>query len=301
MKKTRYIVKAVSLILLLALLAACSGGNDDTPPAPEPPTPDNPSEPPPTLSLIVSGSGMTFTSGDKVGVFMAYGSLKQTGNYLQNLLMQSDGSSWAMERSVSWQDGSTRADLYVYAPYQASLADPLACTFEVNSDQSTAERQKASGLLWGRLTAQSPTANALTLTLKRLFARLTVKIEAGEGVTAQDLSGGKLSVRVNGVQTQAVVNLSDGSVRPAGAAGNVTPFMEQSLTYSAVIIPQQVAETGLVTVNWNGTDYTLTQAMTFESGKQHTVTVTIKKTAGTVNVGISQWETTDEDFGGTVN
>jgi hypothetical protein len=294
-----------ALLALLMTMAACGGGGDDeqTPLNPHPPTPEGEGggATPPTLSLKATASGVAFANGDKIGAFMAYGALKSAGNYLHNLPMQTDGSSWTLERTVSWQDNSTPADFYAYAPFQASLSDPLACLFQVSTDQSTAEKQKACDLLWGKLASQSPTARALTITLRRLFAKLTVKVEAGEGVTPQDLNDSQLAVSINGLQVQATVNLSDGSITPSGATAVIVPLKEQERTYSAVIVPQHVEETALVTVNWNGEDYTLTQAMTFESGKQYSLTVTIKKTAGTVNVGISQWETTDEDFGGTVN
>lgn len=274
------------IVAMLLFITACGGGGDD--------------DTTPVLKLKATSNDVSMVAGDAIGIFMTYGTLQQTGNYLDNLRMHTDGSSWIMEKTCSWKDKTSKADFYAYAPYNAVLLNPLAYAFSVNEDQSTVDKQKTSDLLWCKLDAQSSTASVLTLTMKRLLARLAIKVEAGEGVTTRDLSDGTLMICINGVQNQAIVNLQDGTIQSKGDKGSIVPLLEKELLYSAILVPQKVEGEGLVKVSWNGADYTLSKSMTFDSGKQYTLSVKINQSAGSVNIGITQWEIIDEDYGGTV-
>lgn len=278
------------------MMTACNSNDEELSKT----TPQN--DEPREVRLLTRGVDETPVATEQVGIFMVYGVMQQTGNYINNMLLQSNGAgAWTPESKIFWKDNATVADFYGYAPYNAGVTDALAYNFQAQTDQSTATAQKQSDFLWGKLAEQGPTNDVLNLTLNHLFARAIIKVAAGEGFTADELSNGTLSVRLNSIRTQATINLSTGAVTASGNAASITPLKEQDLQYSAVIVPQQVASTGLVTVTWNSANYTLTRAMTFESGKQYTITVTMKKTSGGINIGIGDWDVVDEDFGGTVN
>ena len=78
----------------------------------------------------------------------------------------------------------------------------------------------------------------------------------------------------------------------------ITPYNDGS-AYHAIIVPQQVAQCNLITVNVNGRDFNLPKAFTFQSGKRHTFTVTLDKTSSGVNVTIGAWENDGNDNGGS--
>ena len=204
------------------------------------------------VRLMTRGSDETPVAVDQVGIFMVYGAMQQSGNYINNMLLQSNGAGvWTPESKIFWKDHATVADFYGYAPYNAALTDAFAYNFQAQTDQSTAAAQKQSDFLWGKLSEQGPTDNVLSLTLNHLFARAIIKVAAGEGFTADELNNGTLSVRLNSIRTQATINLSNGTVTASGNASSITPLKEQDLQYSAVVVPQQVASTGIVTVTWN--------------------------------------------------
>lgn len=243
-------------------------------------------------------------SSMQVGLYMTYGELKSQGNYLDNMLLFPAGNGeWRAAEPFYWHDEQMRANFYGYAPYGANIENALAHTFSVKTDQSTAEAQSASDFLWGRLPSQLPnTLNSLSLPLRHLFSRIIINVAPGEGFTPEELNNGTLDARIGGLRTQAVVNLSDGNVEAKGDAQTIIPQREaDGLGFSAIIVPQQVAETGLVTIFWGGSNYTLKRAMTFASGKQYKLSLTLRKTAGGINVGIIGWEDTGEDYGGAVN
>lgn len=239
---------------------------------------------------------------NQVGVFMVYGDMQPTDNYINNMCLTSEGNgSWSADRQIYWQDNVTCADFYAYSPYVPNLDDVTALAYQVQVDQSDESKQKSSDFLWGKLASQEPTDKVLNMMLHHIFSRAIIRVAPGEGFTEEELKNGTLSVRINGVRTQATIDLSNGGVTPAGNAQTIIPLKEEELRYSAIIVPQQVPETGLITVTWNGADYTLTNSMLFESGKQYTFTITLKKTSGGINIGISGWEDAGEDYGGTVN
>ena len=65
-------------------------------------------------------------------------------------------------------------------------------------------------------------------------------------------------------------------------------------------MPQSVYDADIIKVRIGTNTHTLKQTVTFESGKQHTCTITVNKTSQGINIGIGGWESADEDFGGTV-
>ena len=241
-------------------------------------------------------------ANSQVGIYMVYGSMQASDNYLNNISLTGDGAgTWSPEQTIYWKDNVSKADFIGYAPYQASVSNALACDFSVQADQSTVAAFEASDFLWGKLSDQEPTDKVLNLTLNHIFSQVIVKVAAGEGFTEDELKNGSLSVKLNGLRTNAIVNLSDGSITADGSTASITPYAQQTLQYAAIVVPQQVESTGLVTVTWNGSPYTLTRGMTFAGGKRYTLTVTLKKTQGGINIGIGDWEDAGEDFGGTVN
>lgn len=254
------------------------------------------------VRLQTRAEGQTAAVVDQVGIYMVYGDMKPSGNYINNMLLQSNGAGvWTPQSPVYWKDNVAAATFYGYAPYNGSIENAQTYSYQIQTDQSTAAAQKQSDFLWGKLADQTPTDDVLNLTLNHLFARAIIKVAAGEGFTTEELNNGTLDVRLNSIRTQATINLATGAVIASGNTTSITPLKDQDLQYSAVVVPQQVASTGIVTVTWNNANYTLTRAMTFESGKQYNITVTLKKTSGGINIGIGDWEVIDEDFGGTVN
>lgn len=292
MKKISFLMAGMACIMM----TACSSSDDEVT------NEENVSGEAKMVRLQTRSGDESPVTVEQVGVFMVYGAMQESGNYINNMLLQSNGAgAWEPQYPVFWKDNATVADFYGYAPYNSGVTNALAYNFQAQTDQSTAAVQKQSDFLWGKLAEQGPTDNVLSLTLNHLFARAIIKVAPGEGFTADELNNGTLSVRLNSIRTQATINLATGAVTASGNAASITPLKEQNLQYSAVVVPQQVASTGIVTVTWNNANYTLTRAMTFESGKQYTITVTMKKTSGGINIGIGDWEVVDEDFGGTVN
>ena len=280
-------IRKTNLILLvsaLLTLGACSGGGDD-------PTPGNqPSKPEAKLPINISTTvdntrvtGNSFDNGDKIGLFVvnhnadgSAPSLSVSSNYVNNMLYSYNGT-WTPASPVYWKDNTTHADFYLYYPYTSSLSSVDALPFSVQANQSNLIDYKAGDLLIGKKTNVAPTESAVKIDAKHMMSMMQITIAPGNGFTAESLAAAQVSVKINGIKTQATANLA----------------------YKALIVPQTVAESNLVTVNVDGRDYNLKKGITFESGKCYKCNITVKKTSNGVNVDITKWEDDGIDYGGT--
>lgn len=305
MIKFKYTI--LSLCTLIPL-GACSpeGGND----TPTPPTP-SPSE---KMGILISttmdsrATDDAFEEGDNLGLFIvnhnADGSempLKANGNYIDNTLLTYRNSSWTSATSLYWKDESTPADFYVYYPYTTTISNVEAMPFQVKANQSNLSDYKTGDLLIGKTMDMKPTRNAVNINAKHMMSQMIITLRAGNGFTVSSLAAADVHVKINQLKTHATVHLSSGEVTATGDATDIIPLKEAD-KYKALIIPQAVADGNLITVHVDGRDFNLAKAsnfQAFETGKRYNFTVTLNKTSNGVNIGITQWEEDEIDYGGT--
>lgn len=298
---------AFSLFTAVAVLAAsCSKGGAEVPPEPpEPPAP--PAEPKIEIKInpgidAARATDNGFESGDCIGLYVvnyngtAPGTLASAGNHVDNMRFRYDGT-WTPDSPVYWKDETTHADFYLYYPY-ASVTDVRAYSFDVRPDQSTEAAYKASDLLAGKALDVAPTEEAILLPASHVMSRAVISLAAGAGFTPETLAAAAVSVRINGVKCGSVVDLSTGTATATGDATTVTPLRADNV-YTAIIVPQTVAEGNIITVTADGREFNLSKGFTFEAGQSHKFTVTLSKTSNGVNVGINPWADDGNDNGGT--
>ena len=296
------------LAALCVALFSCSSGGGEEPDVPNPSKPDKPNVQLPINinTAITRATETAFESGDKVGLFVvnrnADGSsqaLKTTGNYVDNM-QYTYSSTWTPATPVYWKDDKTNADFYLYYPYRSSLSSVNDMPFSVEADQSTVESYKAGDLLVGATYNVVPTVSAVNIQAKHLMSQMAIVLKAGDGFTEASLAASNISVSINNLRTSATVDLASSAVKAVGSATSVKPYKDGSV-YRAIVVPQEVAQGNLITVNVNGRDFNLAKAFTFVSGKRNTFTVTLSKTSSGVNVTIGAWEDDGIDNGGTAS
>ena len=255
------------------------------------------------LGLLMAGAVLaeepiTLPKGTQAGFYLAYGGMAESGNYIENAKLTSDGQGgWTSEERLWWKNADDWADYYCYAPYMADIRNPRAMYFSVRADQTTAEAQAASDFLHGR-SSGFPQGDFPKLQMRHLLTKIVVRIAAGEGFSESEFREGKLSVNIKSVYTQAKIDLAEGRAQASGASATVKSLAEDALTYSAILVPQEV---GKISVVWNNTEYLLDLNHYCSGNRLYTLTATLKKTSGGINISIGGWEESDEDFGGTVN
>lgn len=256
-----------------------------------------------SLEVATKVTDTQFENGDAVGIYVVSyngataGTLENGGNLYDNVKFTYNGS-WISAESMYWKDKSTKADFYCYHPYGAP-ANVNAYSFVTSADQSSENDYKASDFLWGKTAGVTPTAEVVQVGTKHILSKVVIDVKYGDGFTAESFAASTIKVGIRSVKTGATINLSNGEVTAAGVAAEVTPFKDGNL-YRAIVVPQTVANSSsLIVVTVDGVEYALRKGFTFVSGKQHKFTVTVNKTGSGVNVGITDWETDDNDNGGS--
>ena len=290
------------LILPIAITSGSSGGNDTEE---EPITPPTKKE----IKISTNVSGITrathtgLDTNDKCGLYVvnrgvdnSSSALKATGNHVDNMRFTYN-STWTPDTPIYWMDNTTHADFYLYFPYQSGISDVNAMSFCVKTDQSSESAYKASELLIGSVKDVAPTESAVVINAKHVLSQMIVNVAAGNGFTTESLTAANVGVTINGTKVSATVDIASSAVSATGDAQSIKPWNTDG-AWKALVIPQSVEETNLITVNVDGKDYNLKKAFTFVSGKSHKFTVTVSKTSNGINVNIDGWETDDTDNGG---
>lgn len=291
-----------SCIVLLPLFG-CQKSNSDEPnnPSPDPDSEDkieisiNP-------SISVRATEYGFETNDKIGLFVVNyngstpGNLLNSGNHVDNMRFTYSGV-WTPDSPIYWKDKTTHADFYLYYPYSA-VSNTTAYPFTVKADQSAETNYKASDMLVGKATNVAPTAEAISIPINHVMSRMNIQLEPGNGFTKESLASANISVKVDGLKNGSTVNLATGAVTATGNATAMKPYKVDGV-YKAIVVPQTVAETNLITVTVDGRDFTFKKGFTFEAGKSHNFTVTLSKTSNGINVNINPWNEDGTDNGGT--
>lgn len=291
-------MKRMIFIGIAALCASC--GSDSSDSKIEPPIVEEQGD---MVRLQTRVEGETVAAEVNAGLYMVnYLDGKQddllgTSNYVNNQLLTFANSVWSSTTPIYWSDAITPADFYAYAPYQSKVDDARAMSFSVQKEQTTTDAVAQSDFLWGTLQGQSPTESSFDLTLSHLMSQLTVKVMASEGM---NINAEEVTVTIGGSKTAAKIDLATGSVTPDGETGDVKCYNNGDLSYTAILIPQQIPFSNLIQIVWNGSPYTLQNAFKLEPKRQYTLTVKLKKTEGGFDIGIDGWDIIGEDFGGTV-
>jgi hypothetical protein len=283
----------------LCLLACSSGGESEDLPAVQP------TQLPINIGVNIStrATDSAFEANDRVGVYVVNyqndspGTLAASGNHVTNEAFTYSGSSWGSSNQLYWKDQTTKADFYAYYPYSQSVPNVSSYAVSVKADQSTETNYKASDILWGKKAGVSPTSSAVQLNLSHVMSNILIYLKAGKGYTDSDMSGAV--VTIVGLKNNATLNMATGAVTATGAAADIKPKAEDGYL-RALVVPQSVSNAALIKVTLNDYTYTLTQTVTFEQNKQVKCTLTVDKIEEGLNIGISGWETSDVDYGGTV-
>ena len=293
------------LILPIAITSCSSGGNEreEKPPVTHPEVTKKEIKISTNVSGITKATDTGFDTNDKCGLYVvnrgidnSSSALKATGNHVDNMRFTYSGT-WTPDTPIYWMDNTTHADFYLYFPYQSGISDVNAMSFSVKTDQSSESAYKASELLIGSVKDVAPTESAVVINAKHVLSQMIVNVVAGNGFTTESLTAANVGVTISGTKVSATVDIATSAVSATGDAQSIKPWNTDG-AWKALVIPQSVEETNLITVNVDGKDYNLKKAFTFVSGKSHKFTVTVSKTSNGINVNIDGWETDDTDNGG---
>ncbi|GHU56310.1 hypothetical protein FACS189411_06630 [Bacteroidia bacterium] len=239
----------------------------------------------------IDGSGETqWALDDPVGIFM-------TGDAGNRKYIVSNASTGAL-----LPDGAGNT-LY----YPPGNVDFIACYPWQNGqtlgnyavDVSAQGNPAAIDLLYSNNAMnKNSSSGTVNLEFNHVLAKLAMTVQKGTGIA--DLTG--LSVKVKGMNTQTVFDLSDGSFGTANTPQDITPLCTQTPSatanglYEAILVPATTTTGATVEFTLNGETYiwNLSAGLSaLAGGDRYDFTVTVNKTGITVSpVSITDWNVT---------
>ena len=283
MKKANILATAA----LATLLAACSNDSDVLN------TPDYADTP---IGLNVNVGPMATRAGYEQGA-LTEGSF---GLYLTTEGTNSDerynctnrevryDNGWTIQgEQLLWKSNDATVTYYAYLPYTGTVSDAANYAFAVQTDQNSDSNVKASDFLCtGTQTATAGTA--LDINFQHALSKLNVTLTKGS-----ELEEGLIftSVRLSNCATATTVNLTDGTTGNTTNSGQTITLYAATPNeqYECILVPQTFAQSLKVEItDNNGKVYTFTsnKDLTFASGKQYTLNLTVgrdKVTTGTIS------------------
>lgn len=232
-----------------------------------------------------------FESGDKVGLFVAEENLPLEigGNLVNNENLVFNGTTWASNRTLYWDEGTYTA--YAYYPYQSSVGSIGDLPFNVILDQTTSRNglgsYEASDFLFARTQGVKASDSPVSLTFKHIMSKLRIRLVKGEDFEGE--MPDDADVYVHNTYPAATIDLSAGvaTVNGRSSRATITALPTGNHTYSAIIVPQRLANrVPLIEVVMKGVSYLFESTFLFKAGTEHTANLIISDNPEKVKIEI---------------
>ena len=251
-------------------------------------------------------SATSFEADDRIGLFVTDYieettpmPLQISGNRATNIAATFDGTTWNPAQTVYW--GSGKSDVYAYYPYIENISEIDNQFFAVSEDQDTQRSEaglggyEASDLLWAKAEGVSSAGGAVTLPMKHLMSKLTVRIVAGEDYIGSLPSDA--SVLLHNTITGARINFAGGSVVKDPYSGAKSINMKklgirrsdgvEAVVFEAIVVPQMLeTSVPLLEINSKSVSYLLEDSFNFRPGVAYTYTATLNTSTNAIKVEI---------------
>ncbi len=249
----------------------------------------------------VKASGTTWTTGDKVGIFMKKAGADLGAATAANKQFIADDrgtlTAAAADQALVYPEGAV--DFVAYYPYTATVTEN-----KVAVDVKNQSKPEAIDLLYSNnATNVTASANAVNLGFKHQLATVRLNIKA-QGIA----STAGLTATLTGSKTAGSFNLADGSlaVTDASAADIAFTVNAAGTQAEAIVLPQNAANVKVkFTLNGKTVEQALPAASaTWAAGNRYAIDVTLKgESTGEIYVNFGQATITDwtDVPGGNIN
>lgn len=199
----------------------------------------------------------SFTAGDQVGLYIVKGEggLQSSGNWVNNVAMSYDGTKWTCtlpEGKDCYPKDGSRLSFYAYYPYDAGLTNPLAMSFAVPADQSTAEAFASGYLMSASRTGVAKSHDPVQLTFSHKMAMVRVNLK--DGAEAKDKAPRPADVvTLKGRQLTTSLNLATDAVGTSGTVTDVKMHYNTGDKCWYALVPEQVVDSSSVQLTFEWT------------------------------------------------
>ena len=241
------------------------------------------------------------TEGDPNGMFMlSGGSMLSDGTIsgADNLkyTVSNTGTILPEDNTQIYYPQSDNVDFIAYYPYGEKGSSDFQVTsqYSYNISVSNQSNPTSIDMLYAKSTNIAKSNAPVTLTFSHILSRITLNLKAGDGFSAQDISGLTAEqLTFSGMPVEAILSLQDGSLAANESASfhplkAETAMTNYDMTFSAIIIPHTSEEYSnrTLVLNISGKEYTwnIPASEVFNKGNNYTYPVTVNE-AG-IEIGI---------------
>jgi formylglycine-generating enzyme required for sulfatase activity len=238
----------------------------------------------------------SWTAGDPVGIYMikadpgalAAGNIvEDAGNRQYTASADGAGVSFTPQPGETiYYPVSGNVEFIAYHPYSATVPSdfklPVSVAVQIDPSKIDVLYAKTNG-------GYNKSKNPVDLQFTHRLVKLAFSISAGEGVT-ESLNG--LTVNITGQQTEATLNLVDGTVTATGATAVITAnTVTDGSAYGAIVLPSS-SVAGMMfafTTAAGGVYEVAVPAGSWASGKKYTYEVTLKRNEAEITGTVGAW------------
>ena len=243
--------------------------------------------------------------GEGVMVYVDRASAEAEQLYSQKMTADGAGNLTGAT-TMYFPENGDKVNIYALHTNSATVTAgsfPTTFTHTVSTDQTTLDAYVSSDLLYAKAADIAKTVNAVPLQFYHQLSKLRVAIVAKEGIRQEDIS----EITINGLKSSADVTLSkeaapdfltvtaSGDPKPIKIGSDLSAdFSDENIRFNdAIIVPQELtARTEFLKISFtDGKELTsdLYSGISFASGKQYTIEITLDKGMLSLATSVSDW------------
>ena len=245
------------------------------------------------------------TEGEEVMVYVDRASAEAEQLYSQKMTADGAGNLTGAT-TMYFPENGDKVNIYALHTNSAAVTAgsfPTTFTHTVSTDQTTLDAYVSSDLLYAKAADIAKTVNAVPLQFYHQLSKLRVAIVAKDGIGQEDIS----EITINGLKSSADVTLSkeaapdfltvtaSGDPKPIKIGSDLSSdFSDENIRFNdAIIVPQELtAGTEFLKISFaDGKEVTsdLYSGISFASGKQYTIEITLDKGLLSLATSVSDW------------
>lgn len=295
----------LSVIAIAVLLQSCS--KEESPDGPE----TSLTELRLTSGVVIHSKAsypqadVQITEGEGVMVYVDRASAEAEQLYSQKMTADGAGNLTGVT-TMYFPENGDKVNIYALHTNSAAVTAgsfPTTFTHTVSTDQTTLDAYVSSDLLYAKAADIAKTVNAVPLQFYHQLSKLRVAIVAKDGIGQEDIS----EITINGLKSSADVTLSkeaapdfltvtaSGDPKPIKIGSDLSAdFSDENIRFNdAIIVPQELtAGTEFLKISFaDGKEVTsdLYSGISFASGKQYTIEITLDKGLLSLATSVSDW------------
>lgn len=238
-----------------------------------------------------------FEDGDGIGVYVSTGSLKGSGNKVNNVKYTYKAANSEIVApeggEIYWDNDNTAYNIYAYYPYESTTDVPTERLFSVKLVQSNSIDYYKSDFLRAYIGSVKKTSNPVELTFNHLMSKILLTITPDDTFEEDEFENATKVVKIGNVAYTGKINLVEGTATAnMSNKKTITALAGDNNTFSAIVFPLNATNVKF-SIEIDGKSYSATlPSASFTSGKVYSYSLSVTKSSKGLRLNgsnISEW------------